>query len=192
MSLPKLNEQGQVTEENVNGVTMRHWIEEVKESIPEFGKDTRLNLDAIYNRTALSKDLVEGCILACAMAIGNTRLNEFIASKVTISDTEFNAAASAAATMAQNNIWYSYVDTVGDPLLSGIPPMLRMNAIMNHGGTSKTNFEAYSLAASIIGKCHPCIKAHYDTLKKEGFSIEQLRDIGRIAAVMNAVAKSIG
>jgi len=33
------------------------------------------------------------------------------------------------------------------------------------------------------------IKAHYETLKQEGYSVENLRDIGRIAAVMNAVAK---
>jgi alkyl hydroperoxide reductase subunit D len=33
------------------------------------------------------------------------------------------------------------------------------------------------------------VKAHYDTLKKEGYSVEQLRDIGRIAAVMAAIAK---
>jgi alkyl hydroperoxide reductase subunit D len=32
-------------------------------------------------------------------------------------------------------------------------------------------------------------KAHYDTLKKEGYSVEQLRDIGRIASVINAVSK---
>jgi alkyl hydroperoxide reductase subunit D len=33
------------------------------------------------------------------------------------------------------------------------------------------------------------VKAHYETLKKEGYTVEQLRDIGRIAAVMNSVAK---
>jgi alkyl hydroperoxide reductase subunit D len=33
------------------------------------------------------------------------------------------------------------------------------------------------------------VKAHYDTLKTEGYSVENLRDIGRIAAVMNSVAK---
>jgi alkyl hydroperoxide reductase subunit D len=65
-----------------------------------------------------------------------------------------------------------------------------MNAIVNHGGTTKANFEAFSLAASIIGKCHFCVKAHFDTLRQsEGYSVEQLRDIGRIAAVMNSVAK---
>ena len=73
--------------------------------------------------------------------------------------------------------------------LKGLPAGLRMNAIASHGGTTKANFEAFSLAASIVGKCHFCVKAHYETLKTEGYTVEQLRDIGRIASVMNSVAK---
>jgi len=194
MTLPKLNEENSVPVEQTapEGVVMQHWIEEIKESIPDFAKDTRLNLDAIYNRTSLSKELVEGCMVACVVAIGNTRLSEYITSKVTINDKEFNAATTAASLMAQNNVWYPYVEMTEDPALKGLGAGLRMNAISTHGGTSKANFEAYSLAASIIGKCHFCVKAHYDTLKKEGFTVEQLRDIGRIASVMNAVAKAIG
>jgi alkyl hydroperoxide reductase subunit D len=76
-----------------------------------------------------------------------------------------------------------------DPHLKGLPAQLRMNAITTHGGTTKSNFEAFSLAASIVGKCEFCVKAHYETLKKEGYSVENLRDIGRIASVMNSVAK---
>jgi alkyl hydroperoxide reductase subunit D len=76
-----------------------------------------------------------------------------------------------------------------DPSLAGLPPQLRMNAISTHGGTTADRFEAYSLAASIVGKCHFCVKAHYDTLKKNGYTVEQLRDIGRIASVVNSVAK---
>jgi alkyl hydroperoxide reductase subunit D len=91
--------------------------------------------------------------------------------------------------MAQNNVWYPYVEMTGDENLKGLPASLRMNAIANHGGTTKLRFEAFSLAASIVGKCHFCVKAHYDTLKKEGMTVEQLRDIGRIAAVITAVAK---
>ncbi len=78
---------------------------------------------------------------------------------------------------------------VNDPALKGLPPGLRMNGIMNHGGTTKKNFEAYSLAASIVGKCHFCVKSHYDTLLKEGMTVENLKDIGRIAAVITAAAK---
>ena len=88
-----------------------------------------------------------------------------------------------------NNVWYPYVEMADDPNLSGLPAQLRMNAISSHGGTTKARFEAYSLSASIVGKCHFCVRAHYETLKAEGYSVEQLRDIGRIAAVVTSVAK---
>ena len=84
---------------------------------------------------------------------------------------------------------FAFVEMADDASLKGLPAGLRMNAIASHGGTTKANFEAFSLAASIVGKCHFCVKAHYDTLKKEGYTVEQLRDIGRIASVMNSVAK---
>jgi alkyl hydroperoxide reductase subunit D len=103
--------------------------------------------------------------------------------------TERDAAMTASAIMAQNNVWYPYVEMAGDDALSGLPAQLRMNAIASHGGTTKERFESYSLAASIVGKCHFCVRAHYDGLKKMGYSVEQLRDIGRIAAVINSVAK---
>jgi alkyl hydroperoxide reductase subunit D len=77
----------------------------------------------------------------------------------------------------------------GDENLKGLPAQLRMNAIATHGGTTKARFEAYSLSASIVGKCEFCVRAHYDTLRKEGYSVEQLRDIGRIASVITSVAK---
>jgi alkyl hydroperoxide reductase subunit D len=165
-----------------------NWVNVVKEGLPEYAKDTRLNLDAVLLRSSLDPLIAQGCALAAAFAAGNSRL-------ATAIDAEFedrkeaDAALTAAAIMAQNNVWYPYVEMAEDPALKGLPAQLRMNGIMNHGGTSKVNFEAYSLAASIVGKCHFCVKAHYDTLKKEGMTVEQLRDVGRIAAVINSVAK---
>ena len=91
--------------------------------------------------------------------------------------------------MAMNNVWYPFVEMAADEQLKGLPAQLRMNAISTHAGTTKEKFEAYSLAASIVGKCEFCVKAHYDTLRKAGYSVEQLRDIGRISAVVVAVSK---
>jgi alkyl hydroperoxide reductase subunit D len=102
---------------------------------------------------------------------------------------ERDAALTAASLMGMNNVWYPYVEMAEDDNLKGLPAQLRMNAIATHGGTTKERFEAYSLGASIVGKCHFCVKAHYDGLKKMGYSTEQLRDIGRIAAVITSVAK---
>jgi alkyl hydroperoxide reductase subunit D len=65
---------------------------------------------------------------------------------------------------------------------------LRMNAYATMGGVTKRQFEAFALSASIVGKCHFCVKSHFELLKKEGMTTTQLRDVGRIAAVVNAAA----
>ena len=96
---------------------------------------------------------------------------------------------TAATLMGMNNVWYPVVEMAGDEELKTMRAELRMNAYATHGGVSKAKFEAYALAASIIGKCHFCVKSHFDLLKKEGMTTQQLRDIGRIAAVVNAAAQ---
>ena len=167
------------------------WVDQFKEALPDYAKDTRLNLDGVINRSSLDPVEANGCALAAAMATGNGKLVTFIQSGIEFSgnEVERDAAMTASAIMAQNNVWYPYVEMAGDDALSGLPAQLRMNAIASHGGTTKERFESYSLAASIVGKCHFCVRAHYDGLKKMGYSVEQLRDIGRIAAVVNSVAK---
>ena len=162
------------------------FIETVKEALPDYAKDTKLNIDAVLLRSSLDADEAMGCAVAALAATGNGKLLSVILADM---PAESNAAMTAASLMAQNNVWYPYVEMADDEALKGLPAQLRMNAIATHGGTTKERFEAYSLAASIVGKCHFCVKAHYDGLKKMGYTVEKLRDIGRIAAVMNAAAK---
>jgi lipoyl-dependent peroxiredoxin subunit D len=167
---------------------MTQWVDTLKEGIPDYAKDARLNIDTVIKRSTLDPVVAEGCALAAAFASGNTKMWTWISSQ--IADTvERDAAVTAASLMAMNNTWYPFVEMAEDPNLKGLPAQLRMNAIATHGGTTKARFEAYSLAASIVGKCHFCVKAHYDTLKQEGWTVEQLRDVGRIASVMNAVCR---
>lgn len=91
--------------------------------------------------------------------------------------------------MAMNNVWYPYVEMAADPDLKGLPAGLRMNAYATHSGTTKERFEAYALAASIVGKCEFCVRSHYALLKEKGYTVKQLQDIGRIAAVVAAIVK---
>jgi alkyl hydroperoxide reductase subunit D len=168
---------------------MTQWVDALKEqSIPEYAKDTKLNIDAVIKRSTLPVEEAEAVALAAAFATGNSKLWTWVHSQLA-NRVEADAALTAASLMAMNNVWYPYVEMADDANLTGLPAQLRMNAISTHGGTTKGRFEAYSLAASIVGKCHFCVKAHYETLKTEGYSVEQLRDIGRIASVMNSVAK---
>jgi len=125
------------------------WVEQIKEALPEYAKDTKLNIDAVILRSSLDVTISTGCALAAAMATGNGKLVTFIQSSMEDA-TERDAALTASTIMAQNNVWYPYVEMVEDEQLKGLPAQLRMNAIANHGGTSKLNFEAYSLAASSL------------------------------------------
>jgi alkyl hydroperoxide reductase subunit D len=165
------------------------WVDQLKESMPEYAKDTKLNLDAVIKRSTLDPVEAQACALAAAMSTGNGKLVTFISSSLEEHAVERDAAMTASSLMTMTNTWYPFVEMAEDTNLSGLPPQLRMNAIGTHGGTTADRFEAYSLAASIVGKCHFCVKAHYDTLKKNGYTVEQLRDIGRIASVINSVAK---
>ncbi len=168
---------------------MTAWVDALKDnSIPDYAKDTRLNLDAVIKRSTLPQEEAEAVAVAAAFATGNVKFWTWLHSQIA-DRKEADAALTAASLMAMNNVWYPYVEMANDENLSGLPAQLRMNAITTHGGTTRGRFEAYSLAASIVGRCHFCVKAHYDTLKKEGYTVEQLRDIGRIAAVITAVSR---
>jgi alkyl hydroperoxide reductase subunit D len=167
---------------------MTQWVDTLKAGLPDYAKDTRLNIDAVVKRSTLDPVEAQCVALASVFATGNAKLWTWIQSQIPDAK-ETEAAITAASLMAMNNTWYPYVEMAQDTQLEGLPAQLRMNAIATHGGTTRERFEAYSLAASIVGKCHFCVQAHYRTLRNSGYSVEQLRDIGRIAAVMTAVSR---
>lgn len=170
---------------------MTNWVESIKNSIPDHSKDIKLNLDAVINRSPLSVEDTQACALVAALAAGNGALAYAIITSGELDNfsAETEAAKTAASLMAMNNIWYPFVEMCNDSELKGLPQGLRMNAYANHAGVSKKKFELYALVASIIGKCHFCVKNHYDVLRKEGMSVQELHHAGKIASVINAVGK---
>lgn len=167
------------------------FINDIKAAIPDYAKDVRLNLDGTIARSSLEGNDAAGVALAAAFAAQSRTIVDAIRNANVLAPEELNAALSAAALMGMNNVWYPYVDMAGDQDLASQPAQLRMNAYVNNGGVDKRRFELYALGASIVGKCHMCVRSHYDSLKKEGMSALQLRDVGRIAATVNAAAQVI-
>ncbi|HZX27947.1 MAG TPA: carboxymuconolactone decarboxylase family protein [Telluria sp.] len=167
------------------------FLNSIKDLIPDYAKDIRLNLDGTIARSSLTGNDAVGVALAAAFAARCRPIVDAIVTGGVLAPEEQNAALAAAALMGMNNIWYPYVEMADDADLKSQPAQLRMNAYANNGGVDKRRFEMYALAASIIGKCHFCVKSHFDLLKQEGMSSQQLRDVGRIAAVVNAAAQCI-
>lgn len=167
-----------------------NWVDKVKDSIPDHAKDIKLNLDAVMNRHGLEEVDAHACAFAAAIAAGNGELAFEISMDGPLMGTpEREAAKTAAALMGMNNVFYPFVEMTNDPDLKGLPPGLRMNAYATHGGVSKKKFEMYALAASIVGKCQHCVKNHYDVLKKEGMTVQELQMVGKIASVVSAINK---
>ncbi|MCW7537668.1 carboxymuconolactone decarboxylase family protein [Aquabacterium sp. A7-Y] len=165
------------------------FLSAIKDLIPDYAKDIRLNIDGTIARSSLPAEDALGCALAAAFAAKSKDIVDVLSANTP--EAERNAALTAAALMGMNNAWYPFVEMAEDAELKTVRAELRMNAYATSGGVEKKKFEAYALAASIVGKCHFCVKSHYDLLKKEGYSVQQLRDIGRIAAVVNAAAQVI-
>jgi lipoyl-dependent peroxiredoxin subunit D len=167
------------------------FLNELKSRIPDYAKDIRLNLDSTIARSSLSQREALGAALAAAFAARSPAIVAAIRDSGALEPADVQGALSAAALMGMNNVWYPYVEMADDPDLKTQRAELRMNAYATHGGVDKLAFELWSLAASIIGKCNFCIDSHYKLLKDSGLTVQQLRDVGRIAAVINAAAQVI-
>ncbi|SIT45900.1 Alkyl hydroperoxide reductase AhpD [Paraburkholderia ribeironis] len=167
------------------------FLASIKAHVPDYAKDIRLNLDGTIARSSLDGNDAVGVALAAAFAAKSTLIVDAIRNAGVLSAQESQGALTAAALMGMNTVWYPYVEMTESADLKSQPAQLRMNAYASHGGVDKRRFEMYALAASIIGKCHFCVKSHFDNLIAEGMTSTQLRDVGRIAAVINATAQCI-
>ena len=165
------------------------FLDPIKARIPDYAKDLRLNLDATIARSSLPPREAAGAALAAAFAARSDVIVAAIRDSGALSASDTNGALTAAALMGMNNVWYPYVEMAEDPELKTVRAELRMNAYANHGGVDKRAFELWSLAASIVGKCEFCVQSHYALLKQTGASVQELRDVGRIAAVVAAAAQ---
>ena len=164
-------------------------INELREKIPDYAKDIRLNLGTLASETSLSDQQKWGTFYASALATGQQDViaavvGEF-ATKLT--DEAQTAARSAAAIMAMNNVYYRATHLMSGNDYETLPAKLRMNVIGNPG-VDKADFELWSLAVSAINGCGMCMDSHEKVVRKAGLTLEQVQTALRIAAVVNAAA----
>jgi lipoyl-dependent peroxiredoxin subunit D len=166
-------------------------IENLKDALPEYAKDLKLNLGSIARSTELSEEQLWGTLLASAAATRNTQvLTEIGAEAADILSAEaYQAALGAASIMAMNNVFYrgrGFLEGNYDDLRAG----LRMNIIANPG-VEKANFELWCFAVSSINGCSDCVTAHEHTLREAGVGREAIQESLKAAAIVAGVAQAI-
>ena len=168
----------------------------VKEKIPDFGRDIRLNLETILTEEGapgLTVHQVWSTALACAYASDSTELVQALLQdpQASVLDDDYREAArSAAAIMAMNNVYYRTVHLMEDPALQKLPARLRMNVI-GKPQVSKVDFEAMSFAVSALAGCGQCLTAHKNVLRSAGMDDSGLHSLIRIASVIKAADSAL-
>lgn len=163
-------------------------IDALKDGLPDYAKDIKLNLSSLLSEETLTVQQRWGTFLACALAGRNAALTRAVAADAArhLSPEAMQAAKAAAAIMAMNNVYYKFTGMM-DEEYRVLPAKLRMNVIGNPG-VDKLDFELWSLAVSAINGCQFCVKSHEKKLSGEGMTREQVQAAVRIAAVVHAAA----
>ncbi len=163
-------------------------IETLKNAIPDYAKDLRLNLTSLATDVTLTTQQRAGTFIASALASRNASVTRAIVAEFgpALSPEALAAAKAAAAIMAMNNIYYRFTHLVGGDY-PNMPARLRMNVI-GKPGVEKADFELWSLAVSAVNGCGMCMEAHEKIVRHGGISQEQVQTAVRIASVVHAVA----
>jgi lipoyl-dependent peroxiredoxin subunit D len=167
-------------------------LEQLKNRLPEYAKDLRLNLSSLAAEPSLNEQQRAGTFIATALAARNATTTQAVLAEFgpKLSTEALDAARAAAAIMAMNNIYYRFTHLASSPDYRSLPAKLRMNVI-GKPGVDKADFELWSLAVSAINGCGMCIDSHEKVLRAAGITAEQIQAAVRIASVVHAVAATL-
>ncbi|UPY37631.1 carboxymuconolactone decarboxylase family protein [Sediminicoccus sp. KRV36] len=166
-------------------------LESLRNALPEYAKDQKLNLGSLAAEPALTVQQRAGTFIVSALASRNATTTRAILAEFgpQLSAEALVAAKGAASIMGMNNIYYRFTHLVGGDYPS-MPAKLRMN-IMARPGVEKADFELWSLAVSAINGCGMCMESHEKVVKHAGLTSEQVQAAVRIASAVHAAAVTI-
>ncbi|MET0314267.1 MAG: carboxymuconolactone decarboxylase family protein [Hansschlegelia sp.] len=167
-------------------------IDALKQAMPDFAKDVRLNLSSMASDETLTDQQKYGLLAACGIASRNPQVREALLAEAAgkLTPVALNAAKAAAAIMGMNNVYYRFVHLATNKDYQSMPAKLRMNVIGNPG-VDKVDFELWSLAVSAMNGCGMCIDAHEDTLRKGGITTDKIQTAVRFASIVASAALAL-
>lgn len=164
-------------------------LDVIKQALPDYAKDIKLNLSNVMDDETLTEQQRYGALLASALACRNCAVIAALEAEAAprLSEEARKAAKAAAAVMAMNNIYYRFVHLASCPDYGRMRAGLRMNILANPG-VDRADFELWSLAVSAINGCGMCIDSHEQELRKAGLRPEQIQAAVKIASIVHAAA----
>jgi alkyl hydroperoxide reductase subunit D len=170
-------------------------LETLKNLLPEFAKDQKLNLGSVLSAPELTPVQAWGTALACAVASRNATVLAHITEEAQthLSPELLDASRGAATIMGMNNVYYRYnhmLQEAGDTEYASMPARLRMQIIAKNAA-EKLDFELWCLAVSAINGCSACVVSHEKVCRDKGASRATIHAAVKIAAVVKATGDAI-
>jgi alkyl hydroperoxide reductase subunit D len=167
-------------------------FDQLRQAIPDWAKDLRLNLGSVERSSVLTPVQLWGTALACALACRQPELVAVVAARATqhLAPNERDAAASAASIMAMNNVYYNFTHSVRDTRYRSMPARLRMQ-VFGNPGVPRLEFELWCLAVSAINHCTACIESHEKAVIDDGGTAEQVQEVVRVASILCGVSQAL-
>ena len=162
--------------------------------LPDYASDIRDNLLAIFqeNQVALDQKQLCGVALAIAYSLKHEQLLNGIRAeaKLYLEDVDANACKIAATMMAMTNTYYKFTGMMEDLDYRKMESGLKMLSLSNTE-IPKAEMDLYCLGVSILNGCEYCTVAHTKRVISAGLSKEAVRDVARIAAVLQAAVNAL-
>jgi alkyl hydroperoxide reductase subunit D len=164
-------------------------LKDFADTLPDYASDVRLNIDAVLRDATLNDQRKYGLLLACAHGSGYRPIVEAAEAEAAgkLSPEAADAARSAAAVMAMNNVYFRFVHLASNKDYGQMPARLRMNVI-GSPGIEKVDFELFSLAVSAMNGCGLCIDSHEKVLRQHHVGTDIIQAAARIGAIITAAA----
>lgn len=164
-------------------------ITALRNALPDYAEDLKLNLDALASETILTEQQKWGCFLASAYALGVPMAVKAMRGETDakLSAEAKTGAKAAAAVLAMNTVYYSAVNLLHNHDYRTESPKLSMRAL-NYAGVDKVDFELWCLSVSAVIQCGACLNAHESDLHKRNVALERIHAALRIAAVVAATS----
>lgn len=161
----------------------------LRERIPDYAKDLRLNLDAIAKTESMTPRQLWGTVLASSLAARNDELVRAAteAARPHLDEPALADVRTAAAVMGMTNVYYRSLHLVSNTEYAALPARLRMQGLANPS-VDRIDFELWALAVSAVNGCGSCLDSHERKLKHHGATALQVQDALRIAAILHAIA----
>ncbi|GAB7043401.1 alkyl hydroperoxide reductase [Catenuloplanes niger JCM 9533] len=169
-------------------------LSELREALPPYADDLRVNLGRVLLETPLTDAQAWGAALACAIAARQPDVIRVFTAEASLRlpAPAVEQARAAASIMAMNNVFYRAQHMIGGPRH---PAGLRMRAITSPvlaaAGVTKADFELWCLAVSAIAGCAVCLQNHDQGVRRAGLDAGAVHEALRIAAVVHAAAVTL-